>query len=121
MHPKYIALILFIYIVAAIMTSVMEDGTVAIADDKESTVKSVTDFEQISSDQSWAKPWKVVTTPFDYFRSINDILFLKASFLDNADSQYAELFRWIVLTPMVGLVIYGFIMVLVGVFSRILT
>ncbi len=121
MHPKYIAFILFVYIVALIMTSVMEDGTTTFASDTEDTVQSVTDFDQISSDQSWGKPWKVLTAPVDYFNSINDILFLKASFLDNADSQYAELFRWVILTPMIGLIVYGFIMVLVGVFSRIVT
>ncbi len=121
MHPKYIALIVFIYVVAAVMTSVMETGTVTFDEDRESRAQSVTDFEQISSDQSWGKPWKVVTSTSDFFRSMNDILFLKASFLDNADSPYVELFRWVILTPIIALVVYGFIMVLVGVFSRIVT
>ncbi len=121
MHPKYIALIVFIYIVAAVMTSVMEDGTVTLNQDREDRVKSVTEFDQISSDQSWGQPWKVVTAPFDYFRSINDILFLKASFIDPDVSPYMELFRWIVITPLIALIVYGFIMVLVGVFSRIVT
>ena len=119
MHPKYIGFIVFIYVVMAIMTSVMETGSVTFTDtDQEATVKSVTEFDQISSDQPWGF-FKVVAAPVNYFESINQILFLKASFLEG--NEYAELFRWVVLTPIIALMFYGIIMVLVGIFSRILT
>ena len=74
MHPKYIALIVFIYVVAAVMTSVMETGTVTFDEDRESRAQSVTDFEQIEPNRFFVKEdsgWRPDNLPDDQALIIN--------------------------------------------------
>jgi len=37
------------------------------------------------------------------------------------DNYYAQLFRWIVLSPIIAIFIYGVIMTVIGLFSRVLS
>jgi hypothetical protein len=117
MAPKYLTLLLFCWIGAAIMGATMEGKQPGLIDGEADTAlnqvmiwKNVK-FEDISD------TFSVVGATGTFFSGLFNLMFFNFSFLEG--NTYANLFRWIVLGPMLIAVIWGVIVTLIGVFSRV--
>ena len=117
MAPKYLTLILFVWITGAIMGAGMEGvqpgltgGDEKTALDKIMIWKNVK-FEDITA------TFSVVSATGGFFTGLFEIMFFQFGFLEG--NTYADLFRWVVLGPLLIAVIWGVIVTLVGVFSRV--
>ena len=119
MAPKYLTLLLFLWIGAAIMGATMEGNQVGIQDgaggektalDQVMAWKNVK-FEDISD------TFNVVGATGDFFKGIFNLMFFEFSFLKG--NVYADLFRWVILGPILLAVIWGVIVTVIGVFSRV--
>ena len=116
MHPKYIALILFIWITGALMGAVIEASYIGVTEDN--LLSRILIWQTISLDE----PWGVFQIPGavpGMFDALFEMMFFKFSFLEG--DPYAELFRWVVLGPLIGLVVIGILFMLIAVFKEIVT
>ena len=117
MSPKYMTLLLFLWIGGAIIGAAMEGVQPGLTGGAEKTAldeimiwKNVK-FEDITD------TFSVVSATAGFFTGIFDIMFFNFGFLK--DNMYADIFRWIVLGPLLVAIIWGVIVTLIGVFSRV--
>ena len=117
MAPKYLSLLLFLWVAGAIMAATMEGNQVGVLSGKETTAldqimiwKNIK-FEDISD------TFSVVGATGTFFSGIFNLMFFNFGFLQG--NVYADLFRWIILGPLLIAIIWGVVVTLVGVFSRV--
>jgi len=125
MAPKYLALIFFIWITGAFMGQAMDGGQPGMTEltcpaEQECAEKTTLDkiliwknvkFEDVGD------TFSVISATKEFFSGIFEMLFFKFSFLEN--NPYADAFRWIILGPLLIAVIWGMVVTLIGVFSRV--
>ncbi len=116
MNPKWMAMIVFVWVTASFMSGIMEDAFIGEAE--KGVLDNLNAFRGVGIDQP-SGILSLVTAPTGFFQAVYDLLAFKVAFLDG--NQYATVFRAVVLAPITVVIIYGFIMVLVGVFTRVLT
>ena len=117
MAPKYLSLILFVWITGALMGAAMEGNQPGLTGGVEKTAldqimiwKNVK-FEDITD------TFSVVSATGGFFSGLFSLMFFQFGFLEG--NLYADAFRWVVLGPLLIAVIWGVIVTLVGVFSRV--
>jgi hypothetical protein len=117
MAPKYLTLMLFLWIGAAIMGATMEGQQIGLVDGEAQTAldqvmiwKNVK-FEDISD------TFSVVGATGTFFSGLFNLMFFNFAFLEG--NVYADVFRWVVLGPVLIAVIWGVIVTVIGVFSRV--
>lgn len=116
MSPKYMALIVFIWVTGSLMGAVIE-GTYLGADQK-STLDKLLVWKELEIDQ----PWDVFGIPVaaaGFFSSMFKMMTFNFAFLEG--NEYGQLFRWIIIAPFAAIFIYGVIMTVIGLFSRVLS
>ena len=121
MAPKYLTLLLFVWISAAIMGATMEGQQVGIVGgvgDEKTALDQVMVWKNIKFEDI-SDTFSVVGATIGFFSGIFDLMFFKFSFLEG--NLYADLLRWVVLGPMLIAVIWGVVVTLIGVFSRVVS
>ena len=125
MAPKYLSLMFFIWIVGAFMGLAMDGGQAGLLTqyfpdgqvcDEKTTLDKILVWKNVKFEDV-GDTFSVISATKDFFSGIFEMLFFKFSFLE--DNPYADAFRWIVLGPLLIAVIWGMIVTLVGVFSRV--
>ena len=119
--PKYIAFIIFIWVTGSVLGAVLEQGQLTSGD--ESTLSQVMVWQQISAEEDWGILDIVSLVP-EFFGSLFQMLTWQFSFLDSSDSgsmgPAADYLKWILLAPITGLAIFGIVIVLFGIFQKVL-
>ena len=117
MAPKYLSVIFFIWIVSAFMGQAMDGQNIGgIASDEKATLDKIMLWKTVQFEDV-GDTFNVVSAVPEFFVGIFEVMFFNFSFLE--DNPYADAFRWIVLGPLLIAVIWGVIVTLVGVFSRV--
>jgi len=125
MAPKYLSLIFFVWIAGAFMGQAMDGGQAGLLPafcpdgmtcDEKTTLDKIMVWKNVKFEDV-GDTFSVVSATKDFFSGIFEMMFFKFSFLEN--SPYADAFRWVVLGPLLIAVIWGMVVTLVGVFSRV--
>ena len=125
MAPKYLALIFFIWITGAFMGQAMDGGQPGMTElvcpdgqtcDEKTTLDKILVWKTVKFEDI-GDTFTVINSVPTFFSGIFEMLFFQFSFLEN--NPYADAFRWIVLGPLLIAVIWGMVVTLVGVFSRV--
>ena len=123
MAPKYLAILMFLYIAAGIMGATMEDTMIgAIGSDSKGTVDDLLIFQKINFTDI-AGFFGIVGAFTGFFGALYTIMTFDFAFLQaTGDNKvYTDVARWILVGPFIFAIIWGLIATLVGVFSRVFT
>ena len=100
---------------AGLLPAICPDGQVC---DEKSTLDKIMIWKNVQF-QDVTDILSIISASKDFFSGIFEMLFFKFSFLEN--NPYADAFRWIVLGPLLIAVIWGMVVTVLGVFSRVLS
>jgi len=113
MHPKYIALLVFIYTIGTLLSLLYEETYLSA--NEIGVLDGLLVWREMEIEQPW-DVFKTVGPSADFFVSIFDMLTFNYSFLSG--NEYVLLLRIILMAPIMALIVYGLIMTLIGLFSR---
>ena len=123
MAPKYLALLMFLYIAAGIMGATMEDTMIgAVGSDELSTVDNLLVFQKIDFTDITGG-FGILGAITGFFSAVYTIMTFDFAFLQaTGDNKvYTDVARWILVGPFIFAIVWGLIATLVGVFSRVFT
>ena len=115
MSPKFIALLIFIWITGSLMGSVIEGSYLGEA--QKGTFDSLLVWKELEIDQVW-DVFKIPVAVGEFFGALYQMMAFDFSFLEG--NSYGQLFRWIILGPIIGVLVYGIIITVIGLFNRVL-
>lgn len=111
MPVKYIGLLVFLWVVAAIVGGVIEGA--AMSENETGVLNDLMSWSEVSTSEAWG-PLKVIAALPDFFGSLFNLMTFDFAFFDG---QW-ELVRWVLLAPLMATVVFGLIITFVGVYQR---
>ena len=123
MAPKYLAILMFLYISAGIMGATMEDTMIgAVGSDEKTTVDDLLVYQKIDFTDVTGG-FGIVGAVAGFFTAVYTIMTFDFAFLEGTGDYaiYTEVAKWILVGPFIFAIIWGLIATLVGVFSRVFT
>jgi len=108
-----VAVVIFLFATLTILSVTMESSDITAATAEK--LDDVTAMQQTTADTSWG-PFNFVKTGWDYFSSLYSMITWNYAFLDNAPGTY---FKWIVGSPISGVVVLGLIVTFLVIFSKV--
>lgn len=114
MSPKFIGFVIFVWVVGSILGGVLEQ--VQLGSSQEGVLANLTSWQQITTSESWG-PWAMVTFVPNFFNSLWNMLTFNFAFIQGP-MVYV---KWIILAPLIGMLVYGAIITLIGIFQRSLS
>ena len=100
MAPKYLAMLVFIWVVGSLMGAVIEGSTLGIGE--QGVLDDLLSWKELQIDQVW-DVFKIPVAVGNFFVAMFSMLTFRFAFLE--DNYYAQLFRWIVLSPIIAIFI----------------
>lgn len=111
MQPRYIAFLVFIWIVGALLGAIMEEGIVGAT--QQTTLDKVLVWERVASDQAgWGIYTFAKATP-EFLDGMFEMLTFQFSFLE--DMWW---FRWLILAPLIALFAWALILTFISIMSK---
>ena len=111
MPIKYIALLVFLWVVGAIVGGVIEGSTLGV--NETGVLNNLMSWSEVSTSEAWG-PLKVIAALPDFFKSVFDLMTLDFAFFDG----HWELVRWLLFAPLMATVVFGLIITFIGVYQR---
>lgn len=117
MPAKYVGLLIFIWVVAALIGGVME--RTYLGNDEAAILNCVLSFQAVTEDQEIgtveiAGPWTGITRAVGWLNSVWKMVTFQFAFI------HGEwiLAKWLILAPLMGTIVFGLIMMFFGQFQR---
>jgi hypothetical protein len=123
MAPKYLAILMFLYISAGIMGAAMEDTMIgAVGSDSKTTVDDLLVYQKIDFTDVTGG-FGIVGAVGGFFTAVYTIMTFDFAFLEATGDHaiYTQVAKWILVGPFIFAIVWGLIATLVGVFSRVFT
>ena len=112
MH-KYIAMIIFLYVTGSILGGILEDVYLS-GTTEQSTISKLTSWEQVNSEEDSTYVFEVGKAITGALGAVFSMLTFDYAFITGD----WELFRWIVLAPMMGLIAWLIISTFLSLFTK---
>lgn len=117
MHPKFLMVLVFIWICGVMLGLILEANQPFASGTSQATVfTQLTAFQHVEVN-SFFDSFKYFGAGLDFFKAIGSVLMMDFSFL-KAYEPYGDYIKWIVLGPIIVLIVYGIFATLVGIISR---
>lgn len=117
MAIKFVTAYVFIYVVGSLLGLVMEMGGLASLIAERGILNTLLVWQQIGSEEAWGTLEIVGSIP-GYFGALWKCLIWDFAFLD---TPVGDLIKWIIWSPIVAGAIWGFLMVVIAIFQRVLS
>ena len=111
MPAKYLALLVFLWVVAAVLGGVIEGA--ALGENETGVLNILTSWAEVNTAESWSIV-KVVQALPSFFSSLFELMTFDFAFFDGG----WELVRWFLFVPLMVTVVFGLITTFVGIFQR---
>lgn len=116
MHPKFIAMIVLIFVVGALFTGIMEFGYFTSGD--KALLDDLLIWQNVQITSVWGVIEAVGAVP-GFFNALFQMLFMFVKF-PFLSGDYGELYTWIILSPIFTIIIVGMIFMFIQVFQGFL-
>jgi len=115
LSAKWIAFFTFVWLGGAFLGAIIEGAY--IGEGERSVLNQLAVWQKIQEEQDWGF-WEVVGVVPGFFAGLFNMITFNFAFIRGSDW---ELYRWIIMGPLITMFVYGLIMTLAGLFSRNVT
>ena len=113
MPAKYLALIVFLWVVAAVLGGVIEGAT--LSSNETSVLDNLTSWSEINTAESWGT-FKFLTALPSFFSSLFTLMTFDFAFFDGG----WELVRWFLFVPLMVMTVFGLVVTFLGLYQRLI-
>lgn len=110
MAPKFVALVVFLFVFGALLTGIMEFGYFTSQD--KGLLDNLLIWQNVQVTSVWGVMEAVGAVP-GFFNSLFQMLFMNFPFLEG---EYGQLYRWVILSGIFALIVAGAIFMLMQIF-----
>ena len=113
MAPKFMLMVVFIWTIGALMGALLEASY--LGETEQGVLDGLKTWNEVEINQPW-DVFRLVGPTANFFNSLYQMVFFKFSFLE--ENEWGQLFRWIVIGPMIALIVWGMLQVFLNVMGR---
>ena len=114
MAPKFIAFMVFLYVIGSILGLMMEDQTLGVT--QQSTLDHLMVWQNLSSDETWGL-FQIIGAIPDFFDALWHAAIWDFAFLTGP----AIYIKWFIWAPLMSMFVWGVMLTFVGIFQKALT
>ena len=117
MAPRWVGFLVFLWIICALMSGVIEGAVVGSSES--SALNKVLGWTQYTSTQ-YTTPYTFIGPLGDFFSGLFDLMTFRAlSLMQGSFMGFdLELVRWIILSPFIAIFVFGMLSMFIGFFQK---